>query len=105
MSQLLEWIIAAAVAVIVPGILAALWGGIKYLSGIKVTVDAMKAGGEKRSEETRTIVKAILTLSDTQRVTLEAIRDGKCNGNITSGLARLDENDKQVEAMLIERVG
>ena len=105
MSQVLEWIIAAAVAVIVPGILAALWGGIRYLSGIKVTVDAMRAGGEKRSEETRTIVKAILTLSDTQRVTLEAIRDGKCNGNITAGLAKLDENDKQVEAMLVERVG
>ena len=105
MSQVLEWIIAAAVAVIVPGILAALWGSIRYLSGIKGTVDAMRAGWEKRSEETRTIVKAILTLSDTQRVTLEAIRDGKCNGNITVGLAKLDENDKQVEAMLIERVG
>ena len=105
MSEWLQIILASAAAVIVPGVIAALWGGIKYLSGIKGTVDAMKAGGEKRSEETRAIVKAILTLSDTQRVTLEAIRDGKCNGNITSGLAKLDENDKQVEAMLIERVG
>ena len=105
MSQLLEWIIGAAVAVIVPAILAGLWSGIKTMAGIKSTVDEMKAGGAKRSEETRTIIKAILTLSDTQRVTLEAIRDGKCNGNITGGIAKLDKSDEEVQAMLVERAG
>jgi len=105
MSKLLEWVIVAAIGVIVPALLYALFRAIGWIAGIKRSVDAMREGGKKRTEETQIIVRAILDLSDTQRATLEAIRDGKCNGNITGALGKLNKTDESVENMLIERVG
>ena len=105
MSNLLEWIIGAAVAVVVPAILAALWAGVRWIAGIKTAVDDMREGGKKRTEETQTILRAVLALADTQEQTLMAIRDGKVNGNITKGLTAVDETRQEVTDMLIERAG
>lgn len=105
MPKLLEWILTAAVAVIVPATIVALFNGVKWIAGIKKTVDEMKENGKKRSEETKTVVSAILTIADVQRTTLEAIRDGKCNGNISSALGKLEESGKEVKDMLLENVG
>jgi len=65
----------------------------------------MREGGKKRTEETQTILRAVLALADTQEQTLLAIRDGKVNGNITKGLNTVDTTRQEVTDMLIERAG
>jgi hypothetical protein len=105
MSKLLEWAITAAIGVVVPALLFAIWRAVTWLLSMKATIDAMREGGKARTEETQTIVSAILALSDTQRATLEAVRDGKANGNITWAIGKLDDTDDKIEAMLVKKVG
>ena len=103
MSQLLELIIGSAVALVVPAALIALYKSARWVASIKDTVDDMREGGKKRTEETQTILRAVLALADTQEQTLMAIRDGKVNGNITKGLNTVDTTRQEVTDMLIER--
>lgn len=105
MSQLLEWIIGSAIALVVPAALITLYKSARWVASIKDTVDDMREGGKKRAEETQTILRAILALADTEEQTLIAIRDGKVNGNIEQGLKTVDETTREVTGMLIERAG
>lgn len=105
MSNYFEIFIGASIAAFAGGIIAGLFGLIKSLGGMKKSVDHLIVADKAQTQSIQVIASLQRPLMAAHKATLEALRDGRCNGNVTDAHTGIVEAFKEYDDYLIGRVG
>lgn len=94
---------------VVGGVGAAAIGGIIALAraGFKLAreVSVLVASNKEQTSTLRAIASTIPPMLRAHQASLEAHRDGKCNGNVKDALESVDQAETDFRGFLLEKVG
>jgi len=105
MSTYLQTFIGARIAAFAGGLIAGIFGLIKTLKDMKKSVDHLVRADGLQSDAIKVIASLQRPQMAAHRATLEALRDGRCNGNVTDAHAGIVSAFKEYDEFLIGRVG
>lgn len=105
MSTYLQTFIGACIAAFAGGLIAGIFGLIKSLGGMKKSVDHLIVADKAQTQSIQVIASLQRPLLAAHKATLEALRDGRCNGNVTNAHSDIIDAFKEYDEYLIGRVG
>jgi len=100
------WIVArdAGIVCVTGAIITGILLFIKWLSKLSKILTQMNTNGEERKQEMKAVIYILKRLIVSNKATLETLRDGTCNGNVTVALAKLDEADMKYEGLFLDKI-
>lgn len=97
--------IGALIAAFAGGLVAGVFGIVKSLGGMKRSLDGLIVSSAALVESTRVIARLQRPQLVAHKASLEALRDGRCNGNVTDAHKGIIDAFGEYDDFLVGKVG
>lgn len=104
MNQLWDALLNAAAGIAAAGIASALWLNIKWLIHSKRSMEKILAEIMSMRANATLLFQMQGPILLSLKASLEAQRDGKCNGNVDEALRRIEEDKKKFDEYLLSAI-
>jgi hypothetical protein len=97
--------IKACIAAFSGGLIAGIFGLIKSLGGMKRSLDSLLQSNNSLVQSTQMIARLQRPQLVAHKAALEALRDGRCNGNVTDAHRGINDAFGEYDDFLVGKVG
>ncbi len=104
MSQLLEKIADSAAGIVAAGIVGVIWLNLKWLWNSKRSMEKILAEMAPMQANIAILLRTQGPVLLSLKASLEAQRDGYCNGNVEKALKKIEEYSSEFDEHLLSMV-
>ena len=101
MKELVQRCVDASAAIVAAGIAGIVWLNLRWLVSSKRTMESLLSESRANGRSIRTLFRLQGSQLACLKASLEALRDGECNGKVTHALSSIEEAQKLYDEHLL----